>query len=184
MTKLNPKPLPGPVTIRPSRESDLFAIHAIYVPAVTQTSNNFELEPPDLAEMTRRRAEVIAAGHPWFVAESRGRVVGYAYYSAFRPRPAYRFSAENSIYVDPACHGQGIGTALLKTLLETATGAGMRQMIAIIGDPDIGGSVALHRKFGFADAGRLPAVGYKMGGWRDIAILQRALGDGAETPPP
>jgi phosphinothricin acetyltransferase len=172
------------IQIRPSRNEDIAAILAIYRPAVTGTTNNFELTPPTLMEMTRRRAKVMAAGHPFLVAEHEERVVGYAYYSAFRPRPAYRFAAENSIYVDPAFFGKGVGSALLKALIEAATEAGMRQMIAIIGDPTVGASVALHRKFDFSDVGLMPGVGFKLGGWRDIAILQRALGDGTETPPP
>ncbi|MDP3138677.1 MAG: N-acetyltransferase family protein, partial [Burkholderiaceae bacterium] len=121
-------------SIRPSQDADLPAIAAIYAHHVRHGTGTFEIDPPSLADMTARRAEVLARGLPWLVAELDGRVVGYAYCNWFKPRPAYRFSAEDSIYLAPAAHGQGLGRALLAALLARAQAAGVRKMIAVIGD--------------------------------------------------
>jgi L-amino acid N-acyltransferase YncA len=171
------------IIIRPSKSSDLAAILAIYSHAVLHTTNNFEFSPPDLAEMARRREGVVSEGFPYLVAERAGAVVGYAYVSQFRSRPAYRASVENTIYIAPDAQRQGVGSALLAALIEVCTKMGMRQMVAIIGDPAQGGSRQLHARHGFREVGFLPAVAFKNDAWRDESFMQRALGDGAQTPP-
>lgn len=173
-----------PFLIRDSRDADLPALHAIYAEAVRTGTASFELEPPDLAEMTRRRAALLAAGLPYLVAEATGGVVaGYAYAGPFRPRPAYRFTVEDSIYVDPAHHGGGMGRALLTALIERCTAAGLRQMIAVIGDSANAGSIALHAACGFQASGTLGATGWKHGRWIDTVLMQRALGPGGTRAP-
>lgn len=172
----------GP-TIRPARADDMAAVAAIYRPAVLDGTASFELDPPDTAELTARWVRIVEAGLPWIVAETGGAVAGYAYAGPYRPRPAYRFALEDSIYVDPAHKGAGIGRALMAALLPLAEASGARQMVAIIGDPpNQTASVALHARFGFARAGLLQAVGWKHGGWRDTLLMQRPLGDGTGGP--
>lgn len=172
-----------PLIIRPSEAHDIPAILAIYAHAVLNTTNNFEFTPPDLAEMTRRREGVVLAGFPYLVAEREGSVLGYAYAAPFRTRPAYRASVENTIYIAPHAQRQGVGSALLGALISTCEAMGMRQMVAIIGDPAVGGSHALHMKHEFREVAYLPALAYKNGAWRDECFMQRGLGDGAQTPP-
>jgi L-amino acid N-acyltransferase YncA len=171
------------LSIRPSGEDDIAAMTRIYAHAVVHGTASFELTPPDEAEMTRRREAILAGGYPHIVAVLEGEIAGYAYASAFRPRPAYRFSVEDSVYVAPERHGNGIGTALLRALIEACEERGYRQMIAVIGDRASLGSIRLHEQAGFAHAGRLPNVGFKHEAWRDIVLMQRALGDGETTPP-
>lgn len=168
--------------IRSASTADLPAITAIYAHHVAQGTGSFELEPPSLAEMQARFAAITAAGFPYLVAEAEGEVLGYAYANHFRTRPAYRFTVEDSIYVAPAALGRGVGRALLEALIAACTAAGKRQMLAVIGDAANAGSIALHRACGFTDAGRFRDVGWKFGQWRDIVLMQRALGDGAEAP--
>ena len=170
-------------TIRPSREDDLPAITAIYGHWVTHGLARFELEPPDLAEMARRRAAVLAGGYPHMVAERDGQVVGYTYASAYRPRPAYRFAVENSVYVAPGGTRGGTGRLLLDALIDDCTRRGFRLMVAVIGDSANYASIGLHERAGFARAGLLPAVGWKHGRWVDSVLMTRALGAGATTPP-
>ncbi len=170
-------------TIRASREDDLPALTAIYGHWVTHGLASFELEPPDLAEMARRRAAVLAGGYPHLVAERDGAVVGYTYASAYRPRPAYRFAVENSVYVAPGGTRGGTGRALLDALIADCTGRGFRLMVAVIGDSANYASIGLHERAGFARAGLLPAVGWKHGRWVDSVLMTRALGAGATTPP-
>jgi L-amino acid N-acyltransferase YncA len=170
-------------TIRPSREDDLPAITAIYGHWVTHGLASFELEPPDLAEMARRRAAVLAGGYPHMVAERDGQVVGYTYASAYRPRPAYRFAVENSVYVAPGGTRGGTGRLLLDALIDDCTRRGFRLMVAVIGDSANYASIGLHERAGFARAGLLPAVGWKHGRWVDSVLMTRALGAGATTPP-
>jgi L-amino acid N-acyltransferase YncA len=169
--------------IRPSRPDDIAALTRIYAHAVVNGTASFELEPPDEAEMARRRDAILAGGYPHMVAEIAGNVVGYAYASAFRPRPAYRFTVENSVYVSPEYQGAGMGSALLSALIAACAEQGFRQMIAVIGDRASLGSIRLHERAGFAHAGRLPNVGYKHEAWRDIILMQRALGEGEGSPP-
>ena len=171
------------LSIRPSDEADIAAITQIYAHAVTHGTASFELAPPDEAEMGRRREAILAGGYPHIVAEQDGEIAGYAYASAFRPRPAYRFTVEDSVYVAPKRQGEGIGTALLRALIAACEERGYRQMIAVIGDSASLGSIRLHEQMGFAHAGRLPAVGFKHEAWRDIILMQRALSEGEATPP-
>ncbi len=171
------------LTIRPAVTSDLPAITAIYRPAVIAGTASFELEPPDEAEIGRRMQAIHDAGWPYMVAELAGDVVGYAYLGAYRPRPAYRWSVENSIYVAPDAQRCGIGRALLSNLIETATARGFRQMIAVIGDSGQRGSIGLHRAAGFMFCGTVHSVGYKNGRWLDQVLMQRPLGDGDGTAP-
>lgn len=172
-----------PVTVRPSLPDDIAAIHSIYAHAVLNGTASFELEAPDEAEIARRREAILADGFPYLVAELDGRIVGYAYVGKYRPRPAYRFAVEDSIYVAPDCQGKGVGKALLARLIAECEALGMRQMVAVIGDSESLGSISLHRAMGFAHAGTVRNVGYKFGRWLDQVICQRPLGDGAETPP-
>lgn len=168
--------------IRPAAPGDIAAITAIYTPAVLHGTATFELDPPNEAEMLRRLKETTIAGYPYLVAERGGKVVGYAYVSAYRTRPAYRFAVEDSIYVAADQQGQGIGRTLLDALIEACEARGYRQMIAVIGDSRQIGSIALHRSAGFTFCGTLHSVGYKFGRWIDSVNMQRALGDGDSTP--
>jgi L-amino acid N-acyltransferase YncA len=171
------------LNVRPFRETDIPAIVVIYAHAVLHGVASFEVAPPDAAEMTRRIRAVVDGGYPYLVAEKDGQVLGYAYASAYRMRPAYRNSIENSVYVSPNAHRLGVGRALLKKLIETTTGLGFRQMIAVIGDSGNAGSIGLHRALGFTFCGTIHSVGYKHGRWLDSVIMQRALGPGDTTPP-
>lgn len=169
--------------IRPTAEADLPSITAIYAHAVRFGTATFELIPPDLAEMTRRYRALIDGGFPYFVAVLDGRVAGYAYAGPYRPRPAYRFTVENSVYLDPALHRRGIGLRLMARLIAECDGRGFRQMIAVIGDSANAGSIGLHRRCGFQMIGAHPNVGLKFGRWLDTVMMQRALGEGAATVP-
>jgi phosphinothricin acetyltransferase len=169
--------------IRPTLEADLPAVTAIYQQAVREGTATFELEPPDLAEMTRRYRALLDGGYPYFVAELDGRIAGYAYAGAYRPRPAYRFTVENSIYLDPAFHRRGIGLVLLRRLIAECEVRGFRQMIAVIGDSANAGSVGVHSRCGFEMIGTHPNVGLKFGRWLDTVMMQRDLGEGAGTVP-
>jgi len=168
--------------IRPSKPADLDAMRDIYALAVTQGTGTFELEAPDLAEMARRRDDVLAKGLPWLAAEQDSRVLGYAYANHFRPRPAYRFGVEDSVYLLPEAQGRGIGRVLLAELLARCQAAGARQMLAVIGDSANLGSIGLHRALGFEPCGTLRSVGWKFGRWLDVVLMQRPLGAGDSTP--
>jgi phosphinothricin acetyltransferase len=170
-------------TIRPSRDDDVAAIAAIYGHHVLHGVASFEEVPPAVAEMGRRRDEIVARGLPYLVAERDGRVVGYCYASPFRTRAAYRFALEDSVYIDAAEVGRGIGRALLEPLLDRSAELGYRQMVAVIGGSDTVASIRLHERLGFARTGLLPAIGFKFGQWVDTVLMQRALGPGAATPP-
>lgn len=170
--------------VRDCTEEDLAAIAAIYAHHVLTGLASFEETPPDAAELSRRRQSVLAAGLPWLVAcDEDGRVVGYAYAGAYRPRPAYRFTVEDSVYVAPGRTGLGIGRRLLTALLARCESAGFRQMVAVIGDSANRASIGLHASLGFVEAGRLGSVGFKFGRWVDCVLMQRALGAGATAPP-
>ncbi len=170
-------------TIRPSRDTDIPAIAAIYAHWVTHGLASFEIVPPDSAEMERRWAAVLDAGYPYLVAERDGAVAGYAYVSAYRTRPAYRFAVENSVYVAPGATRGGTGAALLDALVADCEARGFRVMVAVIGDSANAASIALHARAGFTHAGLLPAVGWKHGRWVDSVLMTRPLGDGAATSP-
>ena len=133
--------------------------------------------------MKSRRAAVLRLGLPYLVAELDGRVVGYSYATFYRTRPAYRFTVEDSVYVEDGLHGRGIGTALLAELIARCERGPWRQMLAVIGDSDNAGSIALHRRLGFMPAGNLVSVGFKFGRWVDSVFMQRALGPGDLTKP-
>lgn len=170
--------------IRAASAGDLPQITEIYEDAVLNGTATYELTPPDLAEMTARFEALAAGGFPYLVAEADGRIAGYAYAGAFRPRPAYRFIVEDSIYVAPDAKGKGIGRALLVALIGQATSLGFRQMVAVIGDGHPGSaSVRLHASLGFSDAGTLAGTGYKHGRWLDTAFMQLAMNGGADAPP-
>jgi len=169
--------------IRPSQANDIAAIASIYRRHVLEGTGTFEIEPPTTEDMSHRRAEVLARGLPYLVAESQGSVVGFAYCNWFKPRPAYRFSAEDSVYVDTAVHRSGIGRALLTELLAAAQRAGVRKMIAVIGDSRNRGSVSLHRAVGFEPAGVLTACGWKFDQWLDVVMMQYSLGSGDSSAP-
>src|SRR3984957_16401311 len=169
--------------IRPTVAADLPFVTAIYDHAVRHGTATFELIPPDLAEMTRRFTVLIDGGFPYFVAVLEGRVVGYAYAGAYRPRPAYRFTVENSVYLQPAIHRRGIGLKLLQRLIAESETRGYHQMIAVIGDSANAGSVGVHTRCGFQMIGTHRHVGFKFGRWLDTVMMQRALGDGGNTLP-
>jgi L-amino acid N-acyltransferase YncA len=169
--------------IRPSRDEDVAAIAAIYGYHVMHGVASFEEVPPAVEEIARRRAEIVARGLPHLVAERDRRVVGYCYAGPFRPRVGYRYTLEDSIYIDAAEVGRGIGRALLELLLARCTELGYRQMVAVIGGRETVASIRLHRALGFGQIGVFPAIGYKFGRWIDIVLMQRALGPGAATRP-
>jgi L-amino acid N-acyltransferase YncA len=169
--------------IRPATEADLPFVTQIYQHAVLYGTATFELVPPDLAEMTRRFHALMEGGYPYLVALLDGRVVGYAYAGAYRPRPAYRFTVENSIYLDPTSHRRGIGLQLMQRLIAESEARGYRQMIAVIGDSANAGSLGVHTKTGFTMIGTHPNVGLKFGRWLDIVMMQLALGEGASAVP-
>jgi L-amino acid N-acyltransferase YncA len=169
--------------IRPAAAADLPAITEIYQQAVLYGTATFELIPPDLAEMTRRFGVLMDGGFPYLAAALDGRVVGYAYAGAYRPRPAYRFTVENSVYLEPAIHRRGIGMQLLRRLIAESEARGYRQMIAVIGDSANAGSIGVHTICGFQMIGTHPNVGFKFGRWLDTVMMQRALGEGGDTLP-
>lgn len=165
--------------VRASSEADVARCAEIYAHHVLHGTASFEEEPPPLAEMQRRRADVLARGLPYLVAEVDGRIAGYSYATPYRARSAYRFSIENSVYVDHARHRSGVGRALLTELIARCERGDWRQMIAIIGDSGQAASIGLHASLGFRHIGTLQAVGLKFGRWLDTVLMQRALGPGA-----
>ena len=171
------------VSIRPATLADIPAITRIYAQSVSTSTASFELEPPDEAEMARRMQALFDGGYPYIVAEIGGAIAGYAYAGSYRPRPAYRFSVEDSIYVDPSAQRRGAGRLLLERLIEECERRGFRQMVAVIGDSAQTPSIELHRALGFRMVGTVENVGYKFGRWLDSVNMQRALGPGATTKP-
>ncbi len=173
------------ITLRDSAAGDLPGIAEIYGHWVATGLASFEYEPPGEAEMARRRDAVLAGGYPYLVAtDSDGTVLGYAYASAYRARPAYRFAVENSIYVKPGLTRGGVGKALLQALVARCEAAGFRLVVAVIGDSANAGSIGLHAACGFSHAGVLPAVGWKHGRWVDSVLMTRPLGQADSAPPP
>jgi len=169
--------------LRDSGAADVAACAAIYREAVRNGTGTFELEEPDDAEMGRRRDAILAQGLPWLVAERGGRVLGYAYANQFRPRRAYRFCVEDSIYLDPAARGQGVGRLLLAELIARCERLGIRQMLAVIGDAANKGSISVHASCGFEHSGVFKAAGWKFERWLDVVMMQRRLGAGADSAP-
>lgn len=174
---------PADMILRDARPDDLPAITAIYGHHVRTGLASFETEAPDLAEMTQRYEAVRAKGFPYLVAELDGAVAGYAYASHYRPRFAYRFTVEDSVYIHPDRTGLGLGRALLVRLLAECEQAGCRQVVAVIGDSGNTPSIALHRACGFEMTGTFRSIGFKHGRWLDTVLMQRALGTGDTTPP-
>jgi len=169
--------------IRASREDDVPAIAAIYAHHVLHGTGTFETTPPTEAEMAARRADVLQKALPYLVLEEGGQVLGFAYCQWFKPRPAYRFSAEDSIYLHPQAAGRGLGRQLLSALVEQAEAAGLRKLIAVIGDSANAGSIGVHTALGFQPVGTVRACGWKFGRWLDIVLMERSLGAGDSTAP-
>ena len=169
--------------IRPSRDEDVVTLAGFYIASVATETASWEVDPPDVAEFARRRADLLANGYPYFTAELDGKPVGYSYASAYRARIGYRFVVEDSVYVDPAMKGRGIGKKLLLTLIDECAARGYRQMIAVIGDSANRGSIKLHAACGFETVAVFNNIGFKFGRWLDSVQMQRALGEGAGTVP-
>ena len=171
------------VEIRAAAATDLPAIAAIYRHAVLHGTATFEVDPPDLNEMTRRFEALAAGGFPYLVAIMEDVVAGYAYAGPHRPRPAYRFTVENSVYLDPTAQGRRIGTRRMQDLIAASEKRGYRQMIAVIGDSANVASIGVHLRAGFEMVGTHRNVGFKFGRWLDTVMMQRALGEGGTTTP-
>lgn len=172
-----------PAILSDATEADMAQIQRIYAHHVLQGLASFEEAPPSLDEMLSRREKVLEHGLPYLVAKAANedRVLGYAYATQYRPRRAYRFTVEDSVYMAEGAQRRGIGRLLLQGVVDRCAAAGFRQMIAIIGDGENNaGSVGLHRACGFRMVGSFTDVGFKHDGWRDTALMQRALGEGAE----
>lgn len=171
------------ILIRPSTDDDVAGVTAIYGWHVRHGTGTFEIDPPTLDDMARRRDDVVARGLPFLVLEEGGELCGYAYANQFRPRPAYRFCLEDSVYVAADKAGRGYGRLLLTELLARCEAAGARQMLAVIGDSQNAGSIGVHRALGFAHTGTIAAAGWKFDRWLDVVVMQRHLGPGAATAP-
>jgi len=169
--------------IRPSRDEDIAAITTIYNHHVLHGTGTFEIDPPSATDMASRRADVLGKGLPCLVVEEEGQVLGFAYANWFKPRPAYRFSAENSIYLAPGVAGRGLGRLLLDALCVQAEAAGVRKLIAVIGDSANAGSIGVHRSAGFTHVGLIKSCGWKFGRWLDIVLMEKPLGAGDATSP-
>lgn len=169
--------------IRPSQAEDIPSITAIYTHHVLHGTGTFEIDPPSQSDMASRRADVLAKGLPYLVAAQGDTVLGFAYCNWFKPRPAYRFSAEDSIYLAPDAHGRRIGRALLTELAAQAEKAGVRKLIAIIGDSANTGSIGVHRSVGFSHVGILKSCGWKFDQWLDVVMMDKALGWGDTCAP-
>lgn len=171
------------IRVRDSADSDVPAIQRIYAHHVLHGLASFEVEPPSVEEMGRRRSEILDRGLPYLVAEDGGEILGYSYAGLYRTRIGYRFSLENSVYVAPSAIRRGVGRALLEVLVPRCTALGYRQMIAVIGDSGNAGSIGLHAAFGFREIGTIRSVGFKHGRWVDSVLMQLPLGPGDATLP-
>jgi L-amino acid N-acyltransferase YncA len=171
------------IFVRDASDADMHAVTKIYAAHVLHGLASFEEIPPSLEDMHSRRASVLQLGLPYLVAVMDGCVVGYSYATFYRTRPAYRYTVEDSVYVEDGLNGRGIGTVLLAELIARCERGPWRQMLAVIGDSGNAGSIALHRRMGFTPAGSLTAVGFKLGRWVDSVFMQRALGAGDSTFP-
>ena len=170
-------------TIRPARDEDMSAIAAIYTHHVLHGTGTFETTPPSTEEMAGRRTDVLAKGLPYLVLEDAGEVQGFAYCNWFKPRPAYRFSAEDSVYLAPDTGGKGLGRILLAELMTQAERAGVRKLIAVIGDSANASSIGVHRSLGFNQVGVLSACGWKFGRWLDVVLMEKFIGAGNTSSP-
>ena len=171
------------VVVSDATEADMGAVQDIYAHHVLHGLATFEETPPSVSEMAERRRAVLAAGLPYLVARVGGDIVGYAYATSFRPRPAYRHTIEDSVYVRDGLASRGVGTVLLRELIRRCSAGPWRQMLAVIGNSENHGSIRLHERLGFTDAGIQKAVGFKLGRWVDTVMLQLPLGAGSSTPP-
>ena len=169
--------------IRPSQPEDLSAITAIYQHHVLNGTGTFEIEPPTQEDMAARRSDVLGKGLPYLVIEAAGQVQGFAYCNWFKPRPAYRFSAEDSIYLAPDAAGKGWGRLLLAELCRAAEQSGIRKLIAVIGDSANAGSIGVHKSVGFEAVGTVKSCGWKFNRWLDIVMMEKALGHGDKRSP-
>ena len=169
--------------IRPSQPQDVPALTAIYAHHVLHGTGTFELEPPSQLDMASRRADVLSKGLPYLVAAKGDKLLGFAYCNWFKPRPAYRFSAEDSIYLAPEAIGNGLGRALLAELIAQAEHAGVRKLIAVIGDSANADSIGVHRSVGFFPVGVLKSCGWKFDRWLDVVLMDKALGLGDTSAP-
>ena len=174
---------PASLIVRDAVEGDMAAVQRIYAHNVQHGRASFEETPPTLAEMLERRNVVLGLGLPYLIADVEGAVAGYSYATSYRPRPAYRFTVEDSVYVADSFHGRGFGAALLGALIERCNEGPWRQMLAIIGHSGNASSIAVHRRLGFEHVGTLKSVGFKLGAWTDTVLMQRALGRGDKAPP-
>jgi phosphinothricin acetyltransferase len=180
---MSAQPPAGNVDILACEECHVAAITAIYAHHVVHGLASFEIEPPSENDMRQRRLDVVSRGLPYLVAECAGEVVGYAYALPYRLRPAYRHTAENSVYLHPAWAGRGIGRQLMSALLAECEVGGLRQIVAIIGDSANYASIGLHKSLGFREVGVFRSVGFKFGRWVDSVLMQRDVGGGDSTPP-
>jgi len=171
------------LTIRPATDQDVAAITAIYAHHVLHGTGTFETAAPSPTDMAGRRQDVLARGLPYLVAERAGQLLGFAYCQWFKPRPAYRFSAEDSIYLHPDAAGQGVGRQLLAALAQRAEAAGIRKLIAVIGDSGNTASIGLHRALGFEQVGVIRSCGWKFGRWLDIVLMEKPLGEADRSAP-
>ncbi|WP_454831083.1 N-acetyltransferase family protein [Pseudoxanthomonas wuyuanensis] len=171
------------LTLRDATLADIPAITALYADEVRERVATYEYDVPDQAEMARRMRELLAAGYPYFVAEFDGIFAGYAYASSYRSRIGYRWTVEDTVYITPAAQGRGVGKALLARLIDACEAKGYRQMVAVIGEPANGASVALHERLGFRTVGVFHGLGRKHGRWLDTVQMQRALGNGDRDAP-
>lgn len=169
--------------IRTVEERDIPAVTAIYGHHVINGLGTFEETPPTAAAMSRRIETVRGLNLPWLVAEDEGKIAGYAYASAFRPRPGYRYTAEDSVYVAPDGMGRGVGRAVLSEVISRCEAVGLRRLLAVIGDSGNEASIGLHRALGFEIVGIARGVGFKHGRWVDIVWMQRPLNEGDQAPP-
>lgn len=184
---MSPNPTPSQtasIVIRPSHPDDVPVIAAIYEHHVLNGTGTFEITPPSTDDMRTRRDDVLSKNLPYLVAEREGQVLGFAYCNWFKPRPAYRYSAEDSIYLAPEAMGLGLGSALLAELSLQAERAGVRKLIAVIGDSANQGSIGVHRRNGFSHVGVIASCGWKFERWLDVVLMEKVLGAGSSTPPP
>lgn len=171
------------VVIRPFAPTDIPSIHNIYYESVVNDTASWELTPPDQAEILSRAQAILSQKYPYLVAVIGDQVVGYSYASSFRARPGYRYTVEDSVYVDGAYHRLGIAAKLMGALIDACTELGYRQMVAVIGGSERVASITLHQKLGFQQVGLLPNIGLKHDRWLDCVLMQRALGEGHATIP-
>lgn len=172
------------IAVREATADDVSAFHEIYAHHVRNGFGTFDEVPPSPTDYEEKFRSLTATGLPWLAAEGAGEVVGFAYASPFRPRSGYRFTAEDSVYIRDDKRGAGVGTALLSNLVDRLKVLQVRQVVAVIGDSQNAGSIALHRKAGFTHSGTIKAVGYKLGRWVDVVMMQRALNGGDTSEPP